>query len=108
MIIYKFQLQKVQNSDLVKFYRHFSQENHEIQMPKVNHSKAPNISQSTQNEFYQLPEFGPSCRKSDESHKYMVADVIVRVSGQGTRIGGDVRKCLSGLTGSFSKTSPTG
>ena len=77
-------------------------------MPKDNHSKAQNLSQSTQNEFCQLPEFGPSCRKSDEGHKYMVEDVIVRVSGQGTRIGGDVRKCFSGLTGSFTKISPSG
>ena len=50
-------------------------------------------------EYYQLPEFGSSCRGGEIGVRLVVSDVMVEVEGRGRRIGGDVRKCMAGLQG---------
>ena len=51
-------------------------------------------------EYYQLPEFGSSCRgggRGEGGLRLVVSDVLVEAEGKGSRIGGDARKCLAGI-----------
>ena len=48
-------------------------------------------------EYYQIPEFGSSCRNTDTRLVNRMEDVMVGVTSQGRRVGGDVRKCWAGI-----------
>ena len=54
--------------------------------------------------YYQIPEFGASCRTSSSGVRYKVEDVLVgarkRAAG---KIGGSAKKCLTGLTCKYEK-----
>ena len=52
----------------------------------------------TDEEYYQIPEFSSSCRGSNSRVRYRVEDVLVGAQGGGRKIGGDVKKCVAGLT----------
>ena len=46
-----------------------------------------------------MPEFGPSCRSSTRTVKYILEDGLVGVENSRQKIGGNVRKCMTGLKG---------
>ena len=50
-------------------------------------------------EYYQLPEFGSSCRDGGARGgvRLVVSDVMVEVEGRSRRIGGDLGKCMAGI-----------
>ena len=52
----------------------------------------------TDAEYYQIPEFSSSCPGSNSRVRYRVEDVLVGAKGGGRKIGGDVKKCVAGLT----------
>ena len=48
-------------------------------------------------DHYQLPEFGPSCRRDNRGARARLEDAAAEVAGGGRRIGGDAGRCVTGI-----------
>lgn len=48
-------------------------------------------------DHYQLPEFGPSCRRDNRGARARLEDAAAEVAGGGRRIGGDAGRCVAGI-----------
>ena len=48
-------------------------------------------------DHYQLPEFGPSCRRDNRCARARLEDAAAEVAGGGRRIGGDAGRCVAGI-----------